>query len=233
MTETTVFTQADQPVVEQTQVAPQPTIPTEVAEFVGQGKKYQSVEDALKAIPHAQQHISTIEQENAALRAELEKRRTAEELLADIKQGVTNPGQPPKVDLNQEVVSEIVRAALSQEKQKEKAQANVQTVTTTFTQAFGDKAEEAFIKLAGESGMSVSQLNQLAMTSPDAVLKLAGLKKQTTPVPTVLGNVNSLAVTQTQQPKELSARLPKGATTRDVNAAWEIAKQKVQQKLQS
>ncbi len=43
----------------QNQVNQQPVfqIPTEAAELVGDGKKYQSVEDALKSVPHAQKHI--------------------------------------------------------------------------------------------------------------------------------------------------------------------------------
>ena len=32
-------------------------LPTEVLDFVGDGKKYSSVEDALKSVPHAQKHI--------------------------------------------------------------------------------------------------------------------------------------------------------------------------------
>ena len=35
-------------------------IPTEAAELVGDGKKYSSVEDALKSVPHAQKHIQTL-----------------------------------------------------------------------------------------------------------------------------------------------------------------------------
>ena len=46
-------------------LAPQFQIPTEASELVGAGKKYQSVEDALKSVPHAQKHIQTLENELA------------------------------------------------------------------------------------------------------------------------------------------------------------------------
>ena len=74
----------------QNQVNQQPVfqIPTEAAELVGDGKKYQSVEDALKSVPHAQKHIQTLESELASVKEELTKRRTTEELLDEIKSGV-------------------------------------------------------------------------------------------------------------------------------------------------
>ena len=49
------------------------SIPTEAAEFVGQGIKYQSVEDALSSVPHAQKHIQTLESELAEVKEELVK----------------------------------------------------------------------------------------------------------------------------------------------------------------
>lgn len=230
MTET-VFQQADQatqetPVV--SQQAPTPTIPTELAELVGAGKKYQTVDEALRSVPHAQKHISTLEQELADARAELQKRQTAEDLLADIKQGVIQQGTtPPKVDLSREVVSEIVHNALSQEKQKEQAKTNISIVTSNFEKAYGEKAEATYIKLSEESGLTIEQLNQLAITSPEAVLRLAGLKNSSLPPRPIQGNVNTLSLAGTNTTPELSARVKKGATSKDVQAAWEIAKQKV------
>ena len=67
---------------------PQFEIPTEASELVGSGKKYTSVEDALKSVPHAQKHIQTLESELATLKEELTKRRTTEELLDEIKSGI-------------------------------------------------------------------------------------------------------------------------------------------------
>ena len=75
----TIFDQATPDVVETQQNA----IPTELAEFVGEGKKYQTVEDALKSIPHAQSHIQKLEEEMKQAREELAKRKAAEELLEE------------------------------------------------------------------------------------------------------------------------------------------------------
>ncbi len=70
--------------------SPKIELPPEVLEFVGEGKKYSNPVDALKSVPHAQKHISTLEAELAQTKTELEKRRTAEELLNEIKSSTSS-----------------------------------------------------------------------------------------------------------------------------------------------
>jgi len=67
------------------------------------------------------------------------------------------------------------------------------------------------------------------MTSPEAVLKLAGIKKdQSVGKPSSSVNTEGNFNSQTQ---ELSARVPLvGATTKDVVNAWKIAGEKVKQR---
>ena len=76
--------------------------------------------------------------------------------------------------------------------------------------------------------MPVEQLNTLAVTSPEAVLKLAGIKK-----PASVGKPTSTVNTQgsfSQPQTELSAKVPLvGASTKDVLNAWRIAGIKAQQ----
>ena len=88
-TETTE-TPVQEPTQETVQTDTQPKafeIPTEAQAFVGEGKKYQSPEDALKSVPHAQKHIETLESELALVKEELTKRKTTQELLDEIKSG--------------------------------------------------------------------------------------------------------------------------------------------------
>lgn len=75
MSEQTIFNgEVDQtpPVVTS---PPPPVVPTELQELVGQGKKYATLDDAIKSVPHAQTHIAKLEQEAAQLREELQKER--------------------------------------------------------------------------------------------------------------------------------------------------------------
>ena len=216
-------------------VPPTPVLPTEVAELVGEGKKYRTAEDALKAIPHAQKHITTLEEEAKQLREELAKRKTSEELLEEFRATGFQPpladkqGQGTPVD-----VEAIVASVLAKKEAATTAQKNISTVVSTFQNTFGDKtkAEEMYNKVAEESGLSISVLNSLAATSPEAVLRLAGItRKQTETTPgKVQGTVNAQAFGDKPN-SELSARLKSGASTKDMVNAWRIAGEKVKQKL--
>ena len=209
-------------------VTPNPVdeLPPEVAELVGEGKKYRTAADALKALPHAQSHIQKIEADNAALKAQLESSKAMEELLAEFKQQGVQPtgaqqGQPAAsqpVDINQ-----AVEAALARKEAQNKAQANADAVIGAFTATFGAEGEARFIQTAQENGMTVATLNALAKTSPEAVLKLAGLKKGTAPtVPHSTPSVNTQANLNINN--EISAKVPLvGASTKDVLNAWKNA----------
>lgn len=231
MSESTPFS-ADQPIVAPEPTIQQPVIPTELQEIIGDGKKYRSVDDALKSVPHAQQHISTLEAENAQLKEELIKRRTAEDLLQDIQRGITQPGNTtPKVDLSQDVVSEIVKQEIQKREQQNIVQTNIEEVRQVFAKQFGEKAEEEYIKLAQVNNIPIAHLNQLASTSPSALFKLAGLVKQPTQIGKTTSDVNTIALSQNIQTERPSIKVRPGATTKDIMAAWNAAGDLVKEKL--
>jgi hypothetical protein len=209
--------------------APSFQIPTEAADFVGDGKKYKSVEDALKSVPHAQTHIQTLETELATVKEELSKRKTAEELLEQIKAGI-QPETTTHVDsFDPNTIYQVVEQTLEAKEKAKVARSNADSVVSKFTAKYGDKAEQAYVALAQESGMSVQQLNALAANSPSVVLKLAGLGSQNAPAGSTSGSVNTEAFGNQGSPAAPSARVPKGATTKDLVSAWRAAGQKVKQ----
>jgi hypothetical protein len=230
MTDTTIFD--NQSTNEGNQQVTQPTgfqIPTEAADLIGSGKKYQTAEEALKSVPHAQKHIQTLEQELATVKEELTKRKTAAELLDDIKSGLTQENTSQVVEFDQDKLVQLVNQTLSVKEKQKAAQDNTQAVASKFTEKFGEKAEEVYNTIAKESGLTVQQLNSLAASSPSAVLRLAGFDKTTTSTPTKsTGSVNTEQFNQTQN-TTLSAKVPKGATTKDLVSAWKIAGEKVKQ----
>ena len=205
-------------------------IPTEAAELVGDGKKYSSVEDALKSVPHAQKHIQTLESELAAAREELAKRKTAEELLDEIKSGIQPQATPAGSEFDQDKLLQLVDQTLEQKERQRAAKTNAESVANKFTEKFGDKAEEAFLTIAKEAGLTVQQLNSLAMNSPKVVLKLAGFGDSADKPPAhSSGSLNTQSLGN--KPQELSARVPKGASTKDMVSAWKAAGEKVKQNL--
>jgi LysM repeat protein len=203
-------------------------IPTEAADLIGDGKKYNSAEEALKSVPHAQKHIQTLESELATLKDELSKRRTTEELLDEIKSGIQPQATPAGTEFDQDKLMQLVNQTLESKERQKAAVTNAESVASKFTEKYGSKAEEVYNSIARESGLTVSQLNNLAASSPKIVLKLAGLEGSSAPVAgKPSSSVNTEALGHKPDPNQLSARVKQGATTKDLVNAWKIAGQKV------
>jgi hypothetical protein len=208
--------------------APQFQIPTEAEELVGEGKKYQSVEDALKSVPHAQKHIQTLEAELANLKEDLAKRKTTEELLDEIKSGVQTKDNPQGIEFDQDKLLDMVNHTIEFREKQRIAKTNASTVATKFTEKYGPKAEEVYKSIAQENGLSEQQLHSLAASSPNVVLRLAGLTETKSSVASKPNSsVNTEALGQKSDPNQLSARVKPGATTKDLVNAWKIAGEKV------
>lgn len=239
MSDESIFTEVTPPVEPvvppAAPVTPDIELPPEVSEYVGDGKKYKTLQDALKSIPHAQTHIQKLEQELESAKSEAARAKAMEELLEEIKKQGGNPTEPttpqvatpvtPPVDIDKKV-----EEALARKEAARIAEANRLAVKAAFEQKYGSESEAYYIKLAEENGMPLATMNQLALTSPDAVLKLAGLKRNQNFVPKPTSSVNTAALQNNNNNTELSAKVPKGATTKDLTEAWKIAGQKVQQK---
>lgn len=222
------------PAADTTQAAPQPTftIPTEVAGLVGDGKKYKTVDDALKSVPHAQTHISTLEEENRRLKEELIRRKTAEDVLNEMKQ-ISQPAQQNTtggVEADPNVLSQIVEQVLEKKQIQSNLDTNAKVVTSKFIEVYGDKAESVYNELVKKHGMTLTSMNQLAMTSPAAVLALAGLNggASNTSGGKMEGSVMTPPSGTNQAP---SARVPRYHTTKDVLSAFAASRQKVMNNL--
>lgn len=210
-------------------------VPTEMLEFIGEGRKYATPEDALKSIPHAQLHIAKIEEENRKMMEELAKRKTAEELIEEFRAtGSTKPqGEAtPQSTLDPAKLVDLVNSALDQRETAKTAKQNTDTVISAFVEKYGDmdKAKAEFIKLAEDTGVPVVALNRLAETSPKALFKLAGFDAKQ---PMASGKPTSTLNTEAlnQQPKAVDTsaiRVKPGASTQDVLNAWRAAREAVQ-----
>lgn len=232
MDEVTTETPVEQSTNEavQTDTAPKAfEIPTEAQELVGEGKKYQSPEDALKSVPHAQKHIETLESELASVKEELTKRQTTQELIDELKSGsqpIENTTQ--SAEINQDSVMDLVNQTLTIREKKAQAESNAKSVAAKFTAQYGDKAESTYNSIAKELNVTVAQLNELASSAPSIVLKAAGLSAATAPVGNTTGSVNTEALTNTASPEALSAKVESGST-KDLLKAWGRAGEKIKQ----
>jgi len=170
------------------QAQPEP----DLSEWIGEGKKYKTQEDALKSVPHAQKHIQNLEEsysslqaELEALRAEAQKREGMEEVLKRLEQRESQATEPqvqesqgaqPSVDPAslEELVASRVPELFNQYQTQQKQEQNLASVQDELLKRYGDKAKEALAGKAQELGISVQDLKEMSMKSPKAVLAYFG-----------------------------------------------------------
>lgn len=188
-------------------------------------QKYSDVESALKSLPHANDHISKLQAEMEELRAEVSRRQSAEEVLQRLESKTTEKSETPSVgtvDLAQ--IEQMVDSRLTARQTAELQKSNLNSVISKVGEVYGEKAEEVFYSTATEAGLSMEQINNLAATAPSAVLKLMGLTAKTSGLPgKTFSSVNTEAMQHNNQ-ESRSAKVPFGASTKDMVNAWRNAK---------
>lgn len=162
----------------------------DVTTIVGEGKKYRTTEDALRSIVHKETHIQKLERENRELRELSLKAKTTEELLKAIQNNKNGAGSddnssdqfrsretqtpsntPTRDDLLKEVLS-----VLEERKAKENQELNLSTVKNALITQYGAQYPQALNKLSVELGLSQTEIDNMAKTSPKAFLKLVGVE---------------------------------------------------------
>lgn len=153
-------------------------------------QKYKTLDDALKALQHSQQHIPQLNKTLAEKEAELAQAKAEAARVTELEktvQQLLNPSKPPEqvtpvqAGLTPDQIAELVNKTLTAKQVEEKASANISSVVNAAKQHFGDKADELFYGKAATLGMSKEAINSLAATSPAAVLELLGIKQGTVP----------------------------------------------------
>lgn len=189
-------------------------------------QKYRSVEDALKGAANAQEHIKTLERENAELRGLKTKLETMEELLVRLEQG-KREDQPaaPRIEDTEQLVDSRIKSYL---KQQEEA-SNRHKVLDTLRSKYGSKTEEIMKVRATELGFSLTDLGSMAAKSPVAVLELFKA------APTTGSSVHSTVNTQAISPQKPVAVPPKnlmqGATNKEVISYLRELKGEIEQEM--
>lgn len=227
MTDTTLFADApattDAPAQAQTQP---PSLPEELTALVGTGKKYATVDEALKSVPHAQAHIARLEEEAQQLRERAAQARAIDEVYEALtsrqagEQQAT--AQAPLVD--EKFIDAVLERKLEEQRRSEERKANLGKVREALTSKYGDTAADVFKKKAEALGINEAFLTDLAAKSPVAALELFGAnakERATTAVPS--GTINPQALAQNQQ-AVASKPVMAGASTSDLLNAWRAAK---------
>lgn len=179
-----------------------------LAELVGEGKKFATVEDLAKGKLQSDAFITRLEQENAGIREDLTKRATIEEFMDKIKPQespapVTPVSEPMKQEppqaqaAEQGMTPEEIRAAIEEQINKDKeqsqAQRNLAQVQEELQKAWGPQYSHMLRDKAKELGVNEEYLQSLAASQPQVFLATVGAHVKT---PTV-GNVAPPASSQT------------------------------------
>lgn len=167
--------------------------------YMGEGKKYGTVEELDSAYAHANDHIGKIEEENAKLREQMEaltkQGNAVEEVLKALKgKSVQDDPADDPVSQHQPVeqpdLTDVVRQALDAERARTTQESNVAKVQEELTKLYGDKAAEQYAAKGKALGID---LDVLSAQSADAVLELFKVASAPAPAP-IGGSYNSEAL---------------------------------------
>lgn len=164
-------------------------------QFVGEGKKYASVDELAKGMAHAQAFIETLKSDNEFLKNDLKSRITMEEFLeknitmSKPESNSSNPANETATGkdssshtvvaqaLSKDDVMAIVIQALQQETSKAARERNVNETLAKLREVYGDDYRSKVATKAQELGVGTEFLSSLAGQSPKAFLELVGAMK--------------------------------------------------------
>ncbi len=205
-----------------------PTVPAELspelAELIGEGKKYANVNVALASLPAKEAHITTLE-------GQITSQEQIKELLEEAKANRAKGTPAEQVGTSQTDVPAMVRHELAVDRQNQIRQDNIIKVNKAFMAKYGKESDEAFNKLAAENGMTTEAFLDLGRASPAIVLKIAGISGQTVPVGGLKTSVNTAAALTDVTPTAVSSKVENVADSEQVLQGWKNAGIRAREKL--
>ncbi len=172
---------------------------TAFEEWVGEGKKYSSVEDLAKSAMYSQDHIKSLERERDQLREDVDKNNSLDSILDRIssQQETSTTQETPseKSQLKSEditsLINDQVQSLFEKQQLQSLADSNKGKVNDSLMQKYGSKASDVLEAKAKEVGLSVEQIGKIAETSPEAVLAYFANTPVPQSVPRMEGSFNT------------------------------------------
>lgn len=162
-------------------------------QLVGEGKKFNDTESLARGKAEGDRYIEELKQELATERAKnqssQETNQKLEELMerlsnstnnkntpldnnSDNRQAVEDTKSTNAVSLDDLNVEEKVLEVLKQKEAEQAASVNVSKVRDELVRVYGEKAQEVLEGKASQLGMTMEQVNNLAASSPVALIEL-------------------------------------------------------------
>ena len=144
--------------------------------FTIEDREY-TAEDAQNKIQNADQHIKTIEEENAALRQKVDEYMEALSKNQEDTPDSAKPNPEPETKgISEDEIAKIVKAQLEATQAATTYDANLNSVRDALRSRYGDEksANQEFEAKAREMGLSVDEALELGKKSPKVVLSWFG-----------------------------------------------------------
>jgi hypothetical protein len=165
-------------------------------DFVGEGKKYQSVEEAAKALAkkavHADALIDNLTKKQDELRSdylrvneELKVRAKLEDLLNHVESKRQQPpSDEPKATgdahLDLTKVEELFTRKFQETENQKRERENYSLVESKLKERFGNNFAEHLKEQIADLGMSPDEVNFMAKKNPKVLIKALGLEQKQT-----------------------------------------------------
>lgn len=161
--------------------------------LVGDGKKFKTDEDLARGKIEADEFIERLQRENQEMRQDLQTRATLEQLIekqgqlkkndASIEQPIipaperleTSPNKPA---VTAEQIAAIVKKTMTDEQRQNTATQNINYCVDELKKLWGPSYVQKLVSVGEELGLDQAYMDNLAKTSPKALLALVGEKKQ-------------------------------------------------------
>lgn len=196
------------PATQSEQAAPSeaPTSPSVLGDLVGDGRKFNDVEALARGKLEADRFIEQMKQENASLKADLDKQTyklgvttKMEEMASEPTTELLDPNnntsgtsdaantQPSSSEAN---IESLVEQTLMKREQESVSKNNIAFVEAELEKTYGTEAAATVQQKAAELGLSLTELQGMAAKSPAAFMQLLG-QPAPTRSPVIQGSIRT------------------------------------------
>ncbi len=160
-------------------------------EFVGEGKKYKDENALAKAYANAditielfKKRMDEVNAENARLLEESRAQAKLQDLIDRLEKSPSAKNDDLDTDENDQKpvfdprqIEDLVSKKIQETEAQKKAQSNYNTVESKLKERFGNNYSNILKERANELGLSLEDVNSLAMKSPTAFFNTMGLNE--------------------------------------------------------
>lgn len=162
-----------------------------VDELVGEGKKFSDVEALARGKYQSDKFIERLKQELAEVRQDLRTQNSLQEMLREVRASNNhsndennNQSEDHNVDgtpnsLKPEDIDKIVSQKLQEHENVSQARRNIEQVKARLKDAWGPQYAQRLAQEVGNLGLEREFTDNLAATSPNALLKLLNIQSST------------------------------------------------------